>query len=452
MEFQILGPLEVRHEGAEVALGPGKQRALLAILLIHANELVSSDRLIEELWPKPPRTSANALQVYVGKLRKALEPERTRGAADTLLMTRAPGYILRTEPDELDAYRFERLLIEGRAASEARDHANAARGLRQALELWRGPALADFTYDPFAQTEIARLEELRLDAVGERVEADLALGKAADLVGELETLIRDHPLHERLRGQLMLALYRSGRQADALETYRQACKVLDEQLGLAPSRPLERLQTAILRREPALEVSIEVAAAERPTPMPAEAAPASAEVRKTVTVLMARRHGIRGLDPEALSGEDQRYSAEVARTVGRYGGTITSSVGGAVIAVFGVPRVHEDDPFRAVSAALEIRATPRLGKQSRPTRRPASASLPARSLRAVRVPAQCRSSAKPSPRRVNSRRRRPRGRSFSARRASGSCADAPRSSAWRPGRGSPGGFATSRTNGRRSAR
>jgi DNA-binding SARP family transcriptional activator len=355
MEFQILGPLEVRHEGAEVALGAGKQRALLAILLIHANELVSSDRLIEELWPKPPRTAANALQVYVGKLRKALEPARTRGAADALLMTRAPGYILRTEPDELDAYRFERLLIEGRAAGEARDHANAARGLRQALDLWRGPALADFTYDPFAQAEIARLEELRLDAVAERVEADLALGKAADLVGELEALIRDHPLHERLRGQLMLALYRSGRQADALETYRQACKVLDEQLGLAPSRPLERLQTAILRQEPALEVSIEVAAAERPTPTPAEAAPASAEVRKTVTVLIARRHGIRGLDLEALSGEDQRYSAEVARTVGRYGGTITSGVGGTVIAVFGVPRVHEDDPFRAVSAALEIR-------------------------------------------------------------------------------------------------
>ena len=262
MQFQILGPLEVRHEGAQVALGAAKQRALLAILLIHANELVSSDRLIEELWPTPPRTAANALQVYVGKLRKALEPARTAGAPAELLLTRPPGYTLRTEPDELDADRFERLLIEGRRAGEAKDHPAAARRLHEALALWRGPALADFTYDPFAQAEIARLEELRLNAVGERVEADLALGKAADLVGELEALIRDNPLRESLRGQLMLALYRSGRQADALEAYRQTCKVLDEQLGLAPSPPLERLQTAILRQEPALEVSMEPAAAE----------------------------------------------------------------------------------------------------------------------------------------------------------------------------------------------
>ena len=220
MEFQILGPLEVRSEGTQVAVGAAKVRALLAILLVRANELVSSDRLIEELWPKPPGTAANTLQVYVGKLRKALEPERTRGAAGELLVTRPPGYMLRVEPDELDSDRFERLLGEGRTARGAKDHATAARKLRQALELWRGPAPADFTYSPFAQAEIARLEELRLAAVEERLEADLALGKAADLVGELEALIRDNPLRERLRGQLMLALYRSGRQADALEVYR----------------------------------------------------------------------------------------------------------------------------------------------------------------------------------------------------------------------------------------
>ena len=155
----------------------------------------------------------------------------------------------------------------------------------------------------------------------------------------------------------MLALYRSGRQADALEAYRQTCKVLDEQLGLAPSPPLERLQTAILRREPALEVSIEAAAASGRADAGCDVAPAPSEVRKTVTVMIARRASVRGLDPEALSSEDERYSAEVARTVARYGGTITSSVGSAVIAVFGVPRVHEDDAFRAVSAALEIRDT-----------------------------------------------------------------------------------------------
>ena len=180
--------------------------------------------------------------------------------------------------------------------------------------MWRGPALADFTYDPFAQAEIARLEELRLDAVEERIEADLALGKATDLVGELEALIRDNPLRERLRGQLMLALYRSGRQADALEVYRQTRKTLDEELGLAPSRPLQRLQTAILRQEPALEVSIEAAAAERSTPVrlaraSPEASAGASEVRKTVTVLVARRPSVRGLDPEALSSEDERYRA-----------------------------------------------------------------------------------------------------------------------------------------------
>jgi hypothetical protein len=181
MEYRILGPLEVSRGGTQVALGAAKQRALLAILLVHANELVSSDRLIEELWPKPPETAANTLQVYVGKLRKALEPERTRGAPGELLVTRAPGYMLRVDPQALDAERFERLLSEGRAAGEANDHATAARKLHQALGLWRGPALADFIYDPFAQAEIARLEELRLDALEERIEADLALGRGGRL-------------------------------------------------------------------------------------------------------------------------------------------------------------------------------------------------------------------------------------------------------------------------------
>ena len=258
MEFQVLGPFEVRREGGPVPLGPAKQRTLLAILLVRANEIVSSDRLIEELWPEPPDTAGNALQVYVHKLRKALEPERRRGESAELLITRAPGYMLRVEPDQLDAGRFARLLGEGRAASEAGDPATAARTLAQALELWRGPAYADFAYDPFAQAEIARLEELRLDAVEDRIEADLALGGAAELVGELEALIGDNPLRERLRGQLMLALYRAGRQADALEAYDEARRTLDEELGLAPSPPLQRLQTDILRQAPALEVSIEV--------------------------------------------------------------------------------------------------------------------------------------------------------------------------------------------------
>ena len=361
MKFQVLGPFEVRREGGPVPLGPAKQRTLLAILLVRANEIVSSDRLIEELWPEPPDTAGNALQVYVHKLRKALEPERRRGESGELLITRAPGYMLRVEPDQLDAGRFARLLGDGRAAAEAGDPATAARTLAQALELWRGPAYADFAYDPFAQAEIARLEELRLDAVEDRIEADLALGGAAELVGELEALIGDNPLRERLRGQLMLALYRAGRQADALEAYDEARRTLDEELGLAPSPPLQRLQTDILRQAPALEVSIEMAdqpadlAATSPEPSGVAAAP---EVRKTVTVLIARRPSVRGVDPEALSRDDKRYREHLARTVDRHGGTIASTLGDEVMAVFGVPRSHEDDAVRAVSAALEIRDAP----------------------------------------------------------------------------------------------
>jgi DNA-binding SARP family transcriptional activator/class 3 adenylate cyclase len=363
MEFQILGPLEVRLERGQVPLGAAKQRALLAILLVHANELVPSDRLIEELWPAPPETAANTLQVYVGKLRKALEPERAPGAPGELLVTRAPGYVLRLGPDELDADRFERLLTEGSAAREADDAETAAAAFRRALALWRGPALADFAYDPFAQAEIARLEELRLDALEERVEADLALGRAADLVAELEALIRANPLRERLRGQLMLALYRSGRQADALEVYGQTREILDQELGLAPSRQLQRLQTAILRQEPALEVSIEgpvgPAAAVAPRgPTAREVAAPSPEARKTVTVLIARRPSLRGVDPEALSRAEAEYRTHLARAVERCGGTIASGLGNEVMALFGVPRVHEDDALRAASAALEIRDAP----------------------------------------------------------------------------------------------
>src|SRR5262245_49097584 len=276
MQFQILGTLEARRDGRQVELGPAKQRTLLAILLVHANEVVSSDRLIEELWPQPPDTAANTLQVYVGRVRKALEPGRKSGESGELLVTRAPGYVLRVEPGELDSKRFEILLGEGTDARERDDHAGAAAAVGEALALWRGDALVEFAYEPFAQGEIARLEELRTIALEERLDADLALGRHTAVLGELEMLVRDHPLRERLRGQLMLALYRSGRQADALEVYGRARETLDEELGLAPSPELQRLQTAILRQEPALEVSIEAPSA------PAEPAEAT-ETRKIVT-------------------------------------------------------------------------------------------------------------------------------------------------------------------------
>ena len=226
-------------------MGAAKQRALLAILLVHANEVVPSDRLIEELWPEPPETAANALQVYVGKLRKALEPDRAPGSPGELLVTRAPGYVLRVEPDELDADRFERLLSEGRSARQANDP-EAAATPRFARRSTCGGARRSPT-SPTTRSLRPRSRAWRSCAWTPSRSASRRsspLGRAGELVGELEALIRENPLRERLRGQLMLALYRSGRQADALEVYRQTRETLDEELGLAPSRALQRLQTA----------------------------------------------------------------------------------------------------------------------------------------------------------------------------------------------------------------
>jgi DNA-binding SARP family transcriptional activator len=213
MNFGILGPLEVSSEGRPVPLGGGRQRALLAVLLLRLNQVVSADRLLEELWSdRPPATAAKVVQLYVSRLRKNL--------AERVLLTRAPGYVLRIDPERLDAHRFERLFEEGRQALAGGDPALAAATLREALSLWRGPALADFVYEPFAQGEIARLEDLRLACLEERIEADLALGGHAELTGELEALSAAHVLRERPRGQLMLALYRSGRQAERMSRPR----------------------------------------------------------------------------------------------------------------------------------------------------------------------------------------------------------------------------------------
>ena len=212
MDFRLLGPLEVVSDHDQpIALGGVKQRSLLAVLLLHANELVSTDRLIDQLWgAAPPATAAKSVQVYVSRLRKALGEGR--------LATHGRGYVVRVEPSELDLARFERLADEARRAAPD----SAARKLGEALALWRGPALADLAYEAFAQVGIARLEEMRLAVLEQRIDADLARGRHAQLVGELEALVAHHPLRERLRCQLMLALYRSARQAEALEAYRAA--------------------------------------------------------------------------------------------------------------------------------------------------------------------------------------------------------------------------------------
>jgi DNA-binding SARP family transcriptional activator len=246
MEFRILGPLEALGDGRERPLGGARQRAVLAILLLHRGESVSVDRIVDELWGgRPPETATKTVQVYVSRLRKAL--------GDGVLVTSDGGYALQLSPDQVDADRFERLAREGREALERGDADAAADALRGALDLWRGPPLADLAYEDFAQQEIGRLEEERLGALEDRIDAELALGRHAALVPELEALVSDHPTRERLRGQLMLALYRSGRQADALEAYRDVQRTLDRELGLEPGPELQELERAILNQDPSIE-------------------------------------------------------------------------------------------------------------------------------------------------------------------------------------------------------
>lgn len=240
MEFGILGPLEVRSQGRLVALPGVKQRALLAILLLNANEVVASDRLIDALSPE---SGINALQALVSRLRKAL------AEGGQLLETKPAGYLLQLEPGQRDLDSFEQLTAEAAMA----DPETAAVKLREALALWRGPALAEFAYADFAQSALGRLEEMRLTALERRIDADLQVGRHADVVGELEQLTTQHPLRERLRGQLMLALYRCGRQAEALEVYQAARRSLVEELGIDPGSALRELEQAILRQDPDLE-------------------------------------------------------------------------------------------------------------------------------------------------------------------------------------------------------
>lgn len=257
IEFRVLGSLQVVDGDRPLALGSPKQRALLAVLLIHRGEPVSSDRLINELWgEQPPATAAKIVQGYVSSLRKAL--------GGGLLVTRGHAYLLQVEPEQLDVSRFDSLAAAGRRALRDGDARTAAERLREALGLWRGPPLADCAYESFAQAEIARLQESRLAALADRIDAELSLGEHAQLVGELEGLVREHPLRERFIAQLMLALYRSGRQVDALAGYRNARQALIDELGLEPSRDLQELERAILAQAPVLDPPAAGAAPKRP--------------------------------------------------------------------------------------------------------------------------------------------------------------------------------------------
>jgi DNA-binding SARP family transcriptional activator len=249
VDVRLLGPLEVTHAGQPLTVGGGRRRSLLALLALHPNEVLSAERLIDELWgERPPPTAPKGLQVQVSQLRKDL----AETGSESVLQTRSNGYVLQINPDQVDIRRFERTLDEGTRALTRGEPARAAERLRDALAIWRGPPLADFTYEPFAQREIARLEELRLVAVEQRIEAELALGRHGRLVPELEGLVAEEPLRERLRWLLMLALYRCGRRAEALEVYREGRQAMVDELGLEPGPALRQLQTEILEDRPEL--------------------------------------------------------------------------------------------------------------------------------------------------------------------------------------------------------
>ena len=302
MQVRILGPFQLEDGGRPITVGGARQRAVLADLVLHANEVVPSEQLLLDLWGEDsPPSAANALQAAISRLRRVLPPGR--------LITATPGYALRHLPGRAGRQAVRAADLRGPRCSRRGRAAEATRILDQALSLWRGPPLADFRYEPFAQAEIARLEELQLTCLEERIEAHLALGSAGALTAELQRLVSEYPLRERLRGQLMLALYRSGRQAEALEVYREFRIALQEDLGLEPSPGLRELEAAILRHDPLLS--------------PPSTTPGLHLARRPVTVLcvalqMESDSGT-ALDPEAHEVVNEHSVSALTAVLERYG-------------------------------------------------------------------------------------------------------------------------------------
>ncbi len=336
MEFRILGPLEVVSDGRALELGATKQQTLLAVLLLHAGEIVSPTRLMHELWGEVPTASAlKQIQGYVSRLRRTL-------GADAIV-TRSNGYVL--APQRLDAEAFERLAADAQARM-AGDPAAAAERYREALALWRGEPLQGIEFEGLAANEAERLGELRLAVLERRVEADLALGRDAELVAELQQLVAAHPLRERLRGHLMLALYRCGRQADALALYRDTRAFLADELGLEPGEELRRLEQLMLEQSPELDAP----AAVQRAPKPAVREPQAGRPRRLVSVVVAEIAG--ALDPESLHAQLDHH----ADVIERHGGSVDGFMGARLVGVFGLDELHEDDALRAVRAAEELGA------------------------------------------------------------------------------------------------
>jgi DNA-binding SARP family transcriptional activator/tetratricopeptide (TPR) repeat protein len=341
VEFRILGPLEVRDGERVLPLGGARRRAVLALLLLDANRVVSVDRLVDGVWgDAPPASALASLQNHLARLRQELG-ER--------LVTRAPGYVLRVEDGELDLDRFQRLVDDARGAEPA----VSAERFAKALALWRGSPLADLADQP-AGRAAAHLEELRLAALEERIEADLELGRHAALVPELEELVAREPYRERPRRQLVLALYRSDRQADALDAYTQARRTFVDELGTEPGRELQEVHRAVLRRDPELDAPTR---AELPPVRPPRP-----EERKTVTVLAVDlTHADLPDDPEARRAELRERSAAAERVLETHGATVESLGGGRLLGVFGVPAAHDDDALEAARAAVALRSSARIG-------------------------------------------------------------------------------------------
>jgi DNA-binding SARP family transcriptional activator len=264
MEFGVLGPLQVRSDGRPVPVGAPMQRALLAALLLHANQVVAAEQLIDYLWDQtPPPSARTTLQNYILRLRRLL-PARPERVADQLLVTRAPGYLLQLRPGELDLDRFQGLVVDARASTTQGQLERAASLLRDALALWRGPPLCDVASETLRRLHLPRLEDQRLGALEARIDAELGLGLHGELTGELHGLVDEQPLRERFRAQLMLALYRCGRQAEALEVYRSTWRLLSDELGIQPGAELRRLEQVILAEDSSLDLPASVAAGRPP--------------------------------------------------------------------------------------------------------------------------------------------------------------------------------------------
>src|SRR6266536_3478965 len=350
VDFLLLGPLEARQAGRPLRLGSIKHRVLLAKLLLHANQVVSTDELIDTVWgEQPPLTVRQSLQNHVASLRRAIEATGAPANPPRTLRTRDPGYLLEVDPDQLDLHRFRRLVDEGRGTLEGGEATTAVRLLHEALSLWRGPVLSDVVAAGAAWPELVGIDEERVAALEARLEADIALGRHLEMIGELEGLVRLHPLREHLHGQLMLALYRCGRQADALGAYRAARRILVDELGIEPSLRLQRLEQAILAQDPALEL-LGPAGAEPAVAVGAEALATAGPARASEP---PAEPGER--DPEDVSNMLERHLERMHTEISSFGGVVEHAIGGTMMAVFGVPQTREDDPERAVRTALAIR-------------------------------------------------------------------------------------------------